>query len=92
MTKREAERLTMQADTLRALGFTRDEAEQLRRISIHGMILTRSELLMLLQKSAYLPAEGVTIQFKYDGDWTTVDDSSVAFGQQEVIRLQWEEK
>ena len=34
MTRREAERLTMQNDTLRQLGFTRDEAEALRRISM----------------------------------------------------------
>ena len=34
MTRKEAERLTYQADTLRALGFTRDEAEALRRISM----------------------------------------------------------
>lgn len=34
MTRREAERLTHQADTLRALGFTYDEAEALRRISM----------------------------------------------------------
>lgn len=34
MTRREAERLTQQADTLRSLGFTRDEAEALRRISM----------------------------------------------------------
>lgn len=34
MTRREAERLTIQADRLRALGFTRDEAEALRRISM----------------------------------------------------------
>ena len=33
MTKREAERLTRQSDTLRALGFTPDEADSLRRIS-----------------------------------------------------------
>ncbi len=34
MTRKEAMRLTMQADTLRSLGFTPDEAEQLRRISM----------------------------------------------------------
>lgn len=34
MTRKEAERLTRQADTLRALGFTREECEQLRRISV----------------------------------------------------------
>ena len=34
MNRREAERLTRQQDTLRALGFTRDEAESLRRISM----------------------------------------------------------
>lgn len=34
MNKREAERLTLQNDTLRALGFTQDEADQLRRISM----------------------------------------------------------
>lgn len=34
MTRKEAERLTRQADTLRELGFTRDEAEALRRISM----------------------------------------------------------
>ena len=34
MTRKEAERQTHQADTLRALGFTRDEAEALRRISL----------------------------------------------------------
>ncbi|MGH9697940.1 MAG: hypothetical protein ACRD52_00605 [Candidatus Acidiferrales bacterium] len=34
MTRKEAERLTRQADTLRALGFTQDEAEALRRISM----------------------------------------------------------
>lgn len=34
MTRKEAERLTRQADALRALGFTRDEAEALRRISM----------------------------------------------------------
>ena len=34
MNRREAERLTIQNDTLRALGFTRDEAEALRRISM----------------------------------------------------------
>ncbi len=34
MTRREAERQTHQADTLRALGFTREECEQLRRISM----------------------------------------------------------
>lgn len=34
MTKKEAIRQTHQEDTLRALGFTRDEAEALRRISI----------------------------------------------------------
>jgi hypothetical protein len=34
MTKREAIRQTHQIDTLRALGFTTDEAEQLRRISM----------------------------------------------------------
>lgn len=34
MTRKEAERLTRQTDTLRALGFTRDEAEALRRISL----------------------------------------------------------
>jgi len=34
MTKREAERLTRQMDTLRALGFTRDECDSLRRISM----------------------------------------------------------
>ena len=34
MTKQEAERQTRQADTLRALGFTREECEKLRRISM----------------------------------------------------------
>lgn len=34
MTKREAIRQTVQEDTLRALGFTREEAEALRRISM----------------------------------------------------------
>lgn len=34
MNRREAERQTMQQDTLRALGFTREEAESLRRISM----------------------------------------------------------
>ena len=34
MTRNEAERLTRQNDTLRALGFTQDEAEALRRISM----------------------------------------------------------
>lgn len=34
MTRREAERQTRQIDTLAALGFTRDEAESLRRISM----------------------------------------------------------
>lgn len=34
MTRREAERLKRQQDTLRALGFTQDEAESLRRISM----------------------------------------------------------
>lgn len=34
MTRREAERLTHQTDTLIDLGFTRDEAEALRRISM----------------------------------------------------------
>lgn len=34
MTKKEAERQTRQADTLRSLGFTPREAEQLRRISL----------------------------------------------------------
>lgn len=34
MTRKEAERQTRQADTLRSLGFTQDEAEALRRISI----------------------------------------------------------
>ena len=34
MTRKEVERLTRQADTLRALGFTTDEAESLRRISM----------------------------------------------------------
>lgn len=34
MTRKEAERQTHQMDTLMALGFTRDEAEQLRRISM----------------------------------------------------------
>lgn len=34
MTKHEAERLTRQTDTLIALGFTRDEADALRRISM----------------------------------------------------------
>lgn len=34
MTRKEAERQTRQADALRALGFTQDEAEQLRRISM----------------------------------------------------------
>jgi len=33
MTRKEAMRRTMQDDTLRALGFTQDEAESLRRIS-----------------------------------------------------------
>lgn len=34
MTRREAERLTHQQDTLTSLGFTREESEQLRRISM----------------------------------------------------------
>lgn len=34
MNKREAERRTMMNDTLRSLGFTRDECEALRRISM----------------------------------------------------------
>ena len=34
MNKREAERLTRQNDTLRALGFTHDECDSLRRISM----------------------------------------------------------
>lgn len=34
MNRKEAERLTMQADVLRSLGFTTEEAEQLRRISM----------------------------------------------------------
>lgn len=34
MTKREAERLTRQNDSLRSLGFTSDEADALRRISL----------------------------------------------------------
>lgn len=34
MTRKEAERQTRQADTLRELGFTREEAEALRRISL----------------------------------------------------------
>lgn len=34
MTRTEAERLTRQADTLRTLGFTLEEAEQIRRISM----------------------------------------------------------
>jgi hypothetical protein len=34
MNKREAERLTRQMDTLQSLGFTADEAEALRRISM----------------------------------------------------------
>jgi hypothetical protein len=34
MTRKEAERLTIQADVLRSLGFTPEEAEQLRRISM----------------------------------------------------------
>lgn len=34
MTRREAERLTRQADVLRSLGFTTEEAEALRRISM----------------------------------------------------------
>lgn len=34
MTRKEAERLTRQANQLRALGFTADEAEALRRISL----------------------------------------------------------
>lgn len=34
MTRKEAERLTMQENTLLALGFTREEAEALRRISM----------------------------------------------------------
>ena len=34
MTRKEAERLTHQSDTLRALGFTAEEAESLRRISM----------------------------------------------------------
>lgn len=34
MTRKEAARLTHQNDTLRALGFTHDEAEALRRISM----------------------------------------------------------
>ncbi len=34
MTRREAERQTRQADTLRGLGFTREECEALRRISM----------------------------------------------------------
>ena len=38
MTRKEAMRQTIQADNLRALGFTQDEAEKLRRI---GMTLHR---------------------------------------------------
>jgi hypothetical protein len=34
MTRKEAERLTRQAEVLRSLGFTSEEAEQLRRISM----------------------------------------------------------
>jgi hypothetical protein len=34
MTRKEAERLTHQANVLRSLGFTSEEAEQLRRISM----------------------------------------------------------
>jgi hypothetical protein len=34
MTRKEAERLTRQMDTLRSLGFTSEEAEALRRISM----------------------------------------------------------
>lgn len=34
MNKREAERLTRQMDTLQSLGFTRDESDKLRRISM----------------------------------------------------------
>lgn len=34
MTRKEAERLTMQQNTLMSLGFTQDEAEALRRISM----------------------------------------------------------
>lgn len=34
MTRKEAERLARQADVLRSLGFTSEEAEQLRRISM----------------------------------------------------------
>ncbi len=34
MTRKEAIRQTQQADTLRSLGFTTDEAEQLRRVSM----------------------------------------------------------
>lgn len=34
MTRKEAERQTRQADVLRSLGFTSEEAEQLRRISM----------------------------------------------------------
>lgn len=34
MTRKEAERLTRQIDTLRSLGFTYEEAESLRRISM----------------------------------------------------------
>jgi len=34
MTRKEAMRQTIQADNLRALGFTQDEAEKLRRISM----------------------------------------------------------
>lgn len=34
MTRKDAERLTRQLDLLRGLGFTREEAEQLRRISM----------------------------------------------------------
>lgn len=34
MNKREAERMTRQMDVLQSLGFTRDEAEALRRISM----------------------------------------------------------
>lgn len=34
MTRKEAERLTRQADVLRSLGFTSEEADQLRRISM----------------------------------------------------------
>jgi len=34
MNRREAERLTHQADTLRAMGFTAEEAESMRRISM----------------------------------------------------------